>query len=236
MGDGWDIVIHEDHEAIYFMKVHEIPATFDGWAEFNVANALAAIAMAHCHRVPLNTIRAAMRMMTTSFEQVPGRLNVYDGHGFRTILDYAHNPDGLAELGKLLVKMRADYARTVGVVGVAGDRRDSDILEMGAIASRLFDTLVFREDNILRGREPGSVLAKLREGALSAGCAPERIKSVRSEAAAVDLSLRLAQSGDLLVITADDVESVWQQILTFRPGNPPVNDTTGDNVYRLRAS
>lgn len=47
MADGWDIVIHEDHEAIYFMKVHEIPATFDGHAEFNVANALAAIAMAH---------------------------------------------------------------------------------------------------------------------------------------------------------------------------------------------
>ncbi|MFD2646615.1 cyanophycin synthetase [Devosia albogilva] len=162
MAEGWDIVIHEDNEAIYFMKVSEIPATLDGWAEFNVANALAAVAMAHCHRIPLNTIRAAMREFTTSFEDSPGRLNIHDGHGFRTILDYAHNPDGLRALGHLVGKMRERHQRVIGMVGTAGDRRDVDIRAMGELAAGLFDVIVFKEDDMLRGREPGTVAALMQ--------------------------------------------------------------------------
>ncbi len=235
MGEGWDIVIHEDSEAIYFMKAHEIPATFDGWAEFNLANALAAIAMAHCHRVPLNTIRAAMRSFTTSFEDSPGRLNVHDGHGFRVILDYAHNPEGLRELGKLINKMRVRYERTVGLIGVAGDRRDSDIREMGALAAQFFDVIVFKEDDLLRGRPPGSVAALLREGAIGAGCAPGRLHTVLSEEGAADMSMRLARPGDLVLLTADDVERMWRQIQSFDPNNAPWPGFTGDNVHMLGA-
>lgn len=231
MGEGWDIVIHEDKEAIYFMKVSDIPATFDGWAEFNVANALAAVAMAHCHRVPLNTIRLAMRSFTTSFEDSPGRLNIHDGHGFRTILDYAHNPDGLRALGHLVTQMRSRYPRVIGMVGTAGDRRDSDIREMGRLAAELFDVIVFKEDDMLRGREPGTVAALMREGALSAGCSAERIYEILPEDGAVDLSMRLARPGDLVVLMADHIESVWQQILAFDPtGAPP----QGANILQLR--
>jgi cyanophycin synthetase len=235
MTDGSDIVIHEDSEAIYFMKTHEIPATFDGWAEFNVANALAAIAMAHCHRMPLNTIRSAMRTFTTSFEQSPGRLNVHDGHGFRAILDYAHNPDGLTELGKLISRMRQSYGRAIGVIGAAGDRRDADIVKMGAVASGLFDILIFREDDLLRGREPGAVLALLREGALTTGCSLANIHAIPAERAAADFSMRLARPGDLVVITADDVEGVWQDILTFDPSSSPLVNLTGEPPFQQEA-
>lgn len=222
MGGGWDLVIHEDHEAIYFMKAHDIPATLGGGAEFNVANALAAIAMTHCHRVPLKTIRAAMSSFEASFDQSPGRLNIHDGHGFRTILDYAHNPDGLTALGALVDNIRAEYNCTVGVVGIAGDRRDSDIRDMGRLAARLFDRIIFREDGNLRGREPGTIISLLREGARAAGCAPDRILGAPGESAAVEIGLRLARPGDLLVVLAEDVENTWTQITCFEPGNASV--------------
>jgi len=235
VGEAWDIVIHEDHEAIYFMKAHEIPATFDGWAEFNVANALAAIAMAHSNRVPLNTIRAAMRTFTTSFEDSPGRLNVHDRHGFRTILDYAHNPDGLTGLGRLVEKMRARYRRTIGLIGVAGDRRDCDILRMGELAARFFDIVVFKEDDSLRGREPGSVARLLCAGAAAAGCVPSRIHVVLPEDGAVDLCLRMARPRDLVVLTADHVDAVWDQIRAFDPGNPPLGGADGPDLLQMEA-
>jgi cyanophycin synthetase len=225
VGDSWDIVIHEDSEAIYFMKVHEIPATFEGWAEFNVANALAAIAMAHCHRVHLNVVRTAMRSFTTSFEDSPGRLNVHDGHGFRAILDYAHNPDGLSELGKLVMRMRDRYNRTIGLVGVAGDRRDADILAMGALATRYFDTIVFKEDDMLRGRQPGTVAALLRQGALDAGCSPDRIHTILEEDEATDFCLRQARENDLVVLTADHIDMVWNQVVSFDPTSAPLTRT-----------
>lgn len=233
MGEGWDIVIHEDNEAIYFMKVQDIPATFEGWAEFNVANALAAVAMAHCHRVPLNTIRAAMRDFTTSFEDSPGRLNIHDGHGFRTILDYAHNPDGLRALGHLVTKMRSRHQRVIGMVGTAGDRRDSDIREMGSLAARLFDVLVLKEDDMLRGRESGTIAALMQEGATAAGCSADRIYTVLPEDGATDLSLRLARPGDLVVLMADHIEEVWDQILAFDPVHAPLGSV---DAVQLRSA
>lgn len=215
-----DIVMHDDKEAIFLMKVGDIPATFQGWAQFNTANALAAIAMAYCQGVAPSVIRDAMESFTTSFEQSPGRMNVFDAHGFRTILDYCHNPDGLREIGKLLAKMRPDYNRTLGLFGSPGDRRDCDILEMGALASKTFDILVFREDRELRGRAPGSIAGLLRQGAVSAGCAPDRIHIALNETDAIDTFLQMARPRDLLLMTADDVWAAWQKILEFEPGYP----------------
>lgn len=220
--DGGDLVIHENKEAIFLMKVSAIPATFGGMAEFNVANALAAVAMAHCHGVPLTAIRSAMQTFTTSYEQLPGRMNVFDGNGFRSIVDYCHNPAGLREVGKMLGGMRHSYRRTVGLIGMAGDRRDADILEMGALAAETFDIIVFREDGELRGREPSTVAALLREGALSTGCSSDRVHIVLNEPDAIDLTLRMGSDGDLLFMTVEDIPAAWEQVSGFNRHEGPV--------------
>ncbi|HUG28383.1 MAG TPA: Mur ligase family protein, partial [Gemmatimonadales bacterium] len=218
--DGGDLVIHDNGETVFLMKIRDIPATFLEMAEFNVANALAAVAMAHCHGVPLPVIRDAMESFTTSIEHSPGRMNVYDGHGFRAIVDYCHNPAGLKEIGSMLHKMRVDYNRTVGLIGIAGDRRDADILEMGALAAGTFDIVVFKEDEHLRGRAPGTVAGMLRQGALSAGYPPGRIHIALDAREALRLTMRMAREGDLLFLTADDSAAVWQQVVewTREPG------------------
>ncbi|MEV8883674.1 cyanophycin synthetase [Mesorhizobium ciceri] len=233
--DGWDIVIHEDGESMFLMDVDEIPATFEGAAEFNVANSLAAVAMAHCHDIPAATIRAALAEFTTSFEHSPGRLNVFDGHGFRTIVDYAHNPEGLKALGKLVSHMKRGYQRTIGLVAIPGDRRDCDIREMGAVASRIFDVIVFKEDeHELRGRAPGTIAGLLREGALNAGCAPGRIQAVCPEKEAVDVCLQLAREKDLVVLTVDDVEAVWSHVTGFEGAAPSRRGPDQTRVRHLR--
>ncbi|MBP1806300.1 Mur ligase family protein [Rubellimicrobium aerolatum] len=96
---GGDIVVHEDGDALFVMRAAEVPATIEGLAEFNIANALAAMAMAFAQGHEVGQIRAAMAGFTSAFEHSPGRLNIFDGHGFRVILDYAHNPDGLPARG-----------------------------------------------------------------------------------------------------------------------------------------
>jgi cyanophycin synthetase len=198
------------------MHAAEIPATLDGLAEFNVQNALGAVAMAYAQGVPVNVIRMALSTFTTSFEQSPGRLNVFDGHGFRVILDYAHNPAGLQALGDLILKMRPRHRRIIGMINIPGDRRDDDMREMGALATRYFDEIIFREDPARRGRKPGEITGLLAEGALAAGYPEERISRILDEDEAADLCLRRAQPGDLVVLTPTDVEAMWQQVLEFR--------------------
>jgi cyanophycin synthetase len=214
--DGGEIVIHDDGDSVHLMRAADIPATLDGLAEFNVQNALGAVAMAHAQGVPATVIRMALSTYTTSFEHSPGRLNVFDGHGFRVILDYAHNPAGLQALGDLILKMRPRHRRVIGMINIPGDRRDDDMREMGALATRYFDEIIFREDPARRGRRPGEIVTLLAEGALAVGFPEERIRRILEEDEAAGLCLSMAQPGDLVVLTPTDVEAMWQQVLDFR--------------------
>jgi cyanophycin synthetase len=199
------------------MQAAEIPATLNGMAEFNTANALAAVAMCAAQGVALPLIRSALRSFTCSFEQCPGRLNVYDGHPFRVIMDYAHNPAGLTALGRLIAKLRERHDRVIGMVSIPGDRRDEDIRQMGGLAAGIFDEVVFREAPDGRGRPTGEVNSLMSEGALAGGMRTSQIRRIVEEAEAVDACLRAGRPGDLVVILPTLVEEVWAQILAFSP-------------------
>jgi cyanophycin synthetase len=212
-----EIVIRDGGESIALMDPAEIPATIDGMADFNIQNALATITMAYAHGVSPKTIRLALSTFENSFEHSPGRLNFCDKAGFRVLLDYAHNPDGITAMAGLIKKLRHRYRRVVGCVGIAGDRRDCDIREVGAISAPLFDEIILREDDDLRGRRPGEVAALLAEGAEAAGGPGRQIRTVLSEREAIAASLQAARPGDLLVLIADDVERAWSDVLQFDP-------------------
>ncbi|WP_199192795.1 cyanophycin synthetase [Allosphingosinicella deserti] len=215
--DGGTIVLYDDGRRETIMKAGDIPATLHGMAEFNVANALAAIAAAIAHGVPNLTIRSAMTNFRSSFEQNPGRLNVHDAHGFRVIVDYAHNAAGLEALGKVIRGLSGRYKRTIGTVSMAGDRRDEDLREMGRIAAGIFDELIFREDPGTRGRPRGEVMRLLHEGALEAGRSSDHIHLIAGEAASTAAALAMGRPGDLIVVTPTDVHAAWAQVNDFKP-------------------
>jgi cyanophycin synthetase len=212
-----EITLHDAGEAMPVCNARAIPATLGGAALFNVQNALAAAAMAYGAGVEPATIGAALFSFASTFEQNPGRLNVHDGHGFRVILDYAHNPDGVRALGRLVAAIRPTTGRTIGMLSVPGDRRDAEILAVGEAGAEYFDQLVFRETPDNRGRPAGDVIRLLTEGATAAACTPDRIRGHHREEDAVEACLRMARPGDLVVLTPTRVEAVWRQVLDFRP-------------------
>jgi len=215
--EGGTIALYDDGRRETVMKAGDIPATLHGMAEFNVANALAAVAMALAHGVPILTIRSALSQFHSNFDQNPGRLNVHDAHGFRVIIDYAHNAAGLEALGRVVRGLSHRYKRTIGVVSMAGDRRDEDIRQLGCIAAGLFDELIFREDPATRGRPRGEVMGLLKEGALEAGRVDEHIHLIAGEAASLAAALAMGRPGDLIVATPTDVRGAWAQVNEFKP-------------------
>ena len=214
--EGGTIVLHQDGRREVVMKAGDIPATLHGMATFNIANALATIAMCVAHDVPILTIRTALMTFQSTFEQNPGRLNVHDAHGFRVILDYAHNAAGLTALGEVVRGLRHRYRKAICCLSIPGDRRDEDILEMGRIAGTIFDEFFFREDPATRGRPRGEVMNLLKEGALQGGAAEERVHLIAGEDGATAAALTAAGPGELLVITPTDVTGAWQQVNEFR--------------------
>ena len=214
---GGELVIHERGRRFSVLHADEIPATLQGLAEFNVANALAAIAIGHAQAVPLEVIAAALRTFESSHADNPGRFNVHDDHGFRVIVDYAHNSAAMRAVGDLIARLRPSVGRVIGVVSIPGDRRDADILEMGQIAAALFDDLIFRERPDGRGRAAGSVVSLLTDGALAAGFAPDHLHRILSETEAIDAALRMARPGDLVLVFPSGVEAAWRQVAAFTP-------------------
>jgi len=89
---GGCIVLHRGGERIEVMAAADIPATLGGIADFNIANALAAVAMCAAQRLSTETIRDGLSAFSISFEDSPGRLNIHDAHGRRD----AGDPGALA--------------------------------------------------------------------------------------------------------------------------------------------
>lgn len=217
MGGKDHIVLHFEGVRTALISINDIPATCMGAAAFNIENAMAAAAVAHALHVEPRIIKMALSSFTSSFEQNPGRFNIYDGHGFRVIMDYAHNPASLRAVLDMIRVMRQGYNRVIGHFNTPGDRRDDDIREIGRIAGKELDMAVFRELPDNRGRPAGEVIGLLAQGAREVGCTEEKIVCVYGEVEATDICLKKAQLGDLVILTPSDVEGTWKQILAFKP-------------------
>ena len=216
---GEMLAIYDAEQYIPLLWTHLIPATLEGKALHNVANALAAAAVCYARGVSVENIRQGLRTFATSFYLTPGRLNVFDEYAFRVIVDYAHNPAALAALSDLVGRLRPNYRRTIGVIAAPGDRRDQDIRAFGAIAGKTFDLLVIKEDNDRRGREVGSIAELLHGAAREVGMPPDRMITVLDELEATRHALRLAEPDDLVVICADEITAVWKEVIYHLPRN-----------------
>ncbi|NNJ08724.1 cyanophycin synthetase [Chloroflexales bacterium ZM16-3] len=211
---GEMIAIYDEEQYIPLLWTHLIPATLEGKARHNVANALAATAVAYAHGVSVENIRQGLRTFTTSFYQAPGRLNIFDEHPFRVLVDYGHNPAAFHAMRDLIERLRPSYQRVIGMASAPGDRRDVDIQEVGAIAGTMFDTLILKEDDDRRGRAPGEIAALMRAPA-AASMPAEQIITVLDEIEATRHALSIAEPGDLVVLFADDITGVWKEVIYF---------------------
>jgi cyanophycin synthetase len=225
--DGGDIVVYDDTRRLPLMRVTDLPATLGGAARFNVQNALAAVAITYAYGLSLPKIRNALTAFTSSYEQNPGRLNVHDGHGFRVIMDYAHNPAGLTALGEVVEGLRPGYRRIIGMVSIPGDRRDEDIRAMGRISAPVFDEIVVRERPDGRGRPDGEVTELIAQGALAMGFPEDHLHRVFDEPDAIEFCLRMAKPGDLVVLMPTEINRAWAQIVAFRSQVAQSSDDIG---------
>lgn len=213
---GHMITIYDKGQHIPLLFTHLIPATVQGKALHNVQNAMFAAAMAFSGGVRLEDIRHGLRTFDTTFFQTPGRLNFYDEHPFKVLLDYAHNPSAMERICEV-VNLLDVVGRKIAVLSAPGDRRDEDIEATAAVMVGTFDHYICRRDDNPRGRGADEVPEILARALLAGGVAKEAIECISDEQAAVDAGLHRAKPGDLVVLFADALRRTWDQILDFKP-------------------
>ncbi|MDP7062970.1 MAG: Mur ligase family protein [Planctomycetota bacterium] len=204
---------YEDGTCERLIGVDEVPITLNGAARHNIANALAAIAVAKGLGLDQEAILAGLRAFRSDAKDNPGRLNLFDIDGVQVLVDFAHNPHGLDALMTMAKAMKPK--RLLVTVGHAGDRNDDAIREVALTAwNHGVDHIVIKEqEKDLRGRALGEVPQIMKQALLDAGAAESAIGIATDEVEAAKQALDWAQPGDLLLLlTLSQREEVLQML------------------------
>ncbi len=200
MQDHGAMILGKGDELTLVLQVDEAPMTLGGAAGHNVANALAAMAAADAIGIPHAAVAEALRRFGTATSQNPGRANVYRIGGVVVVIDFAHNPHGMAAMVGMSRELPA--RRRLVLLGQAGDRTDHDLRELARAAWTLHpDRVVIKEmERYLRGRKPGEIPALLADEFSRLGAPADAIALPGNELDSVRHALDWARPGDLLLL------------------------------------
>ena len=169
----------------------DLPASVGLPGAFNVANAMAALAMLVTAGVDVQDAVRGVGELTG----VPGRMERVDAP-FLAVVDYAHTPDAVERLVSAIRDITP--GRVVLVLGCGGDRDRSKRPLMGAAAATA-DLVILTSDNP-RSEDPLSILDQMAVGA------PEALREPDRRAASA-LAVASPRPGDAVVVAGKGHES-----------------------------
>ncbi|WP_252373430.1 UDP-N-acetylmuramoyl-L-alanyl-D-glutamate--2,6-diaminopimelate ligase [Pimelobacter sp. 30-1] len=166
--------------------------------EFNVANALAAIAAA----AEAGFDPQAVADGIARSGGVPGRLErIPTDRDLTVVVDYAHKPDAVDAVLRTLRPVTR--GRLIVVIGAGGDRDRGKRPVMGAIAAELADLVVVTDDNP-RTEDPVAIRAEVLAGART-GTA--EVREIGDRRTAIGEALALAGDGDVVLVAGKGHET-----------------------------
>ena len=194
------VILHGDGVWVDLGDVTAMPITLRGAAPHNVQNILGAALLGTALRIPVDAIRETLATFGASAQDNPGRLQLHRFGGLTVLVDYAHNPDGLAALCETANSLPA--RRRLLLLGQAGNRDDEQIRALARAAWSVmpFDKVIVKEEiALLRGRSAGEIPDILVNELARLGVAPQDVEIAPSELAAMRRAFEWAEDGDQLV-------------------------------------
>lgn len=210
-----------------------VPVTIGGRAPFMIANALAASLAAFAQGVSIEAIREALTTFRASVDQTPGRMNLFNLGSYHALVDYAHNAASYEALGSFV---RNWPGERLGVVGGPGDRRDEDFIELGRLSAKIFDRIIIKEDDDLRGRPSGDAAELIRKGIREEN-RESNYEIILNETEAIDRGLDKVADGGLVVILPESVSRAIKLIEARNPlSDNGLKATSADTEDELKPS
>lgn len=207
------ITICKGNWKIRVEKIINIPLTFRGKAAFMIQNILPAVLASFIRNFDMGDIRLALETFIPSPVQTPGRMNLFEFKKYSVMVDYAHNPAGFLAISKFLEKI--DASPKIGIIAGVGDRRDADIVALGALAAKMFDEVIIRQDRNLRGRSEKEIIDLMVEGMHSVDPKKKHVV-IPSEPEAIDYAFKNAKKGSFIVICSDVVPDALDQVMKYK--------------------
>ena len=194
------ITIKKGDWKIRVEKATHVPLTLNGKAKFMIANVLAATLASYLWGFKTEDIKQCLATFIPGAAQTPGRMNIFQFKKFKVMIDFAHNPAGYLGIEEFLQSINSP--RKIGIIAGVGDRRDHDIKECGAIAGRMFDHIIIRQEKHLRGRTEEEIIQLILEGIKSAG-KEVTWEIIPKETDAIKHAISTAEEGTFITALSD---------------------------------
>ncbi|CAN5669225.1 UDP-N-acetylmuramoyl-L-alanyl-D-glutamate--2,6-diaminopimelate ligase [soil metagenome] len=189
--------------------------------EFNVENALCAAGIGVAAGVPLSAIAAGLQ----NAPPVPGRMVRVDaGQPFDVIVDYAHTPESLEKILKLLRRL-SPGGSIICVSGSAGERDVAKRLVQGTVTANFADFNVYSTEDP-RFEDAAAIIDEVAQGAVAAGAIEgEDFLCIVDRQQALDQAVSMAQAGDVVLLAGKghersiiwgDTKHPWDEITAAR--------------------
>jgi UDP-N-acetylmuramoyl-L-alanyl-D-glutamate--2,6-diaminopimelate ligase len=176
---------------------------------YNATNAACALVASQILGLPISASLASLKQVRA----IPGRLeNIAIDSPGTAIVDYAHTPDAVATVLKVIKDSNPKMIITV--LGCGGDRDPLKRPLMGKVAAQLSDIVIVTDDNP-RSEDPAVIRQAVLAGA-SEGSA--QVFEVSDRRAAISQALKLAQTGCVVAVLGKGHESgqeIAGQVLPF---------------------
>lgn len=169
---------------------------------FNIENALAAIGAGVSQGIGLETMAEALKKVTG----VPGRMEkVPNERGLEILIDYAVTPNALEKLYSLVSEMKPKgTSKVIAVLGACGDRDRGKRPIMGKIVSEHADVVILTNEDPYY-EDPERILDEIAQGIVGRNENQDYFR-IMDRREAIGKALKLAQEGDIVVITGKGAE------------------------------
>ena len=198
----------EMFKAVSKLPLNAIPVSIEGSrfnlselkfaGKYNQSNVLVAATLAECAGIPKEVIESKIPLLRPKW----GRLEeVKSSSKARVFVDFAHTPDGLANV----IKAAREFTQgsLIVVFGAGGDRDRAKRPLMGKTVSELADFAVVTSDNP-RSEDPASIIAGIIDGMNGNHIAiPDRRE-------AIECALQRASEGDIVLVCGKGHETTQE--------------------------
>jgi UDP-N-acetylmuramoyl-L-alanyl-D-glutamate--2,6-diaminopimelate ligase len=163
--------------------------------DFNIYNSMAAATVAIAEELDLAQIAAGLAQV----KGVPGRMQtVNEGQDFTVVVDYAHTPESLSKVLKILRPLTK--GKLLVVFGSAGERDRVKRPVQGRVAAELADFAVFTNEDP-RLEDSDQIITEIAAGAKQAGWVEGKdFLCIADRETAIEEALRRAVAGDTVLL------------------------------------
>lgn len=178
--------------------------------EFNVYNALAAVAVGLSQGLDLTVIDKGFEKVSS----VPGRMEFIDeGQKFKVLVDYAPEPASMRQLYKTIHNSNFIFhnSKIIHVLGSAGGGRDKFRRPiLGQIAAENADYVIITNEDPY-DEPPMEIIKQVAVGAKkcqmsNVKCQMKELWEILDRGEAIEKAISLAREGDLVIITGKGSE------------------------------